>query len=352
MLILAIDLGMSKSVSCLFDTQTGATRYHAVATGREALRQQLVRLRPELVVVEICPLAAMVHDLGLELAIKVLVADTTQDAWRWRNVKRKTDRDDALKLARLAALGQLNAVYIPAPPMRQRRALVEQRCTVVREQTRCKNRIRALLVRQEVRLPRGKMTWTAAAVMALQEVARPLKDCAVEELWRGMLHVELQQLEHLRQLREQVESKLNELADADPRVLLLETVPGVGRRTAEVVVTVLDEARRFANRRQVGAYAGLTPRRYQSGDMDRQGRISKRGNPLLRLALNQAAWAAVRYSPHFREVFMRVSRLSKARRKQAIVAVMHHLLVVCWAMLRDGQRYRAPTALPQAPVAA
>lgn len=350
MLILAIDLGMSKSVDCLMDTVTGAVQYGGTRTCREGLRQRLTTCRPDLVVVEICPLAAGVHDLGRELGMKVLVADTTQDAWRWRNVKRKTDRDDALKLARLAALQQLNPVHIPGLAMRQRRALIQQRYTLVRQQTRCKNRIRALLVIQEVRLPKGTLAWTQGGMTRLQEWARPLEACAVEELWRGMLHVELQHLEHMRQLREEVERKLNQLAEADPRIRLLETAPGVGTRTAEVIVTVLDEAQRFTSRRQVGAYAGLIPRRYQSGDMDRQGRISKRGSPLLRLALNQAAWAAVRYSPHFREFFMRVSRLSKARRKQAIVAVMHRLLVVCWAMLRDGRAYRASPALPRAPL--
>lgn len=349
MLILAIDLGMSKSVDCLLDTATGAYRFGGAATTRAAWRQRLLRLRPDLVVVEACPLAASMHDLIRELGLDVIVADTTQDAWRWKNVKRKTDRDDALKLARLAALGQLNRVHIPAPAMRQRRRLVEQRRSLVSEQTRCKNRIRALLVMQDLRLPRGKNGWTQKELERLSGLARQLADCSVDELWRGMLHLELRRLEHLRHLRVELDTKLNALAAADPRIELLESVPGVGPRTAEVIVAVLDDPRRFRNRRQVGAYAGLTPRRYQSGQMDRQGRISKRGSPLLRQALNQAAWAAVRYSPHFRALYLRVTRNAKGRRKQAIVAVMHRLLIVCWAMLRDEQRYRAPPAVPPTP---
>jgi transposase len=292
-------------------------------------------------VIEICPLAALVHDLAVELGIAVQVADTTQDAWCWKNVKRKTDHDDALKLARLSALGQINCVHIPSPTMRQWRKLIEQRQTLVGERTRCKNRIRALLLPEGVRLPRGKSGWTLEQLETLQQEARPLSQCEGVQLWRGMLQIELQRLAALSKLLGEVDSKLDGLAQADPRTVLVRTIPGVGWRTAEAIVAAIDDARRFQHRRQVAAYAGLIPRRYQSGQMDRQGRISKRGNPLLRQLLNQAAWAAIRYNPRFREFFLRVSGGRKGRRKQAIVAVMHKLLVVAWAMLRDGCQYRA-----------
>jgi len=129
MLSLAIDLGWSKSVFCHMDTATGAVSFGAFVTSAAALRQVCERRRPDQIVVEICPLAGAVHDLGQELGLTVTVADTTQDAWRWKNVKRKTDRDDALKLARLAALGQLNPVHIPPPRIRQWRQLRNARAT-------------------------------------------------------------------------------------------------------------------------------------------------------------------------------------------------------------------------------
>ena len=75
--------------------------------------------------------------------------------------------------------------------------------------------------------------------------------------------------------------------------------------------------------------------------MDRSGRISKRGSSLLRWALNQAAWVAVRCSPEFRAFFLRLGGGTKKRRKQAIVAVMRKLLVVAWAVLRNGSAYQA-----------
>jgi transposase len=74
--------------------------------------------------------------------------------------------------------------------------------------------------------------------------------------------------------------------------------------------------------------------------MERQGRISKRGRPLLRQRLNQAAWQALRREAYFRAFFLRVSRGVKGRRKSALAAGMRQLLVVAWAMLRDRQPYR------------
>lgn len=348
MLILALDLGLSKSAVCVLDTERLTERNLVCVTEAGRLRELLERERPALVVVEICPLAAMVHDVAVSLGVRIEVADTTQDAWCWRNVKRKTDREDARKLARLAALGQINKVHIPEPGMRQWRALVEHRSALVAETTRCKNRLRQLaLVYGALRLPKGKKGWTDEVRKDLVRLARPLEECGQELLWRGMVLQEWRHLEETEELVEEIEDRLDRLGRADPRVGLVRTLPGVGPRTAEVIVTSLDRAERFSSRREVAAYAGLTPRRYQSGQMDRTGRISKRGRPLLRKLLNQAAWQAVRRDAYFRELFERASRGCKGRRKIAIVAVMRQLVVVAWAMLRDGKPFE-PSRLARA----
>lgn len=347
MLILALDLGQSKSVFCSLETTTGEVEFGRVSTRRGALQGLLEQRHPERVVIEISPLAGWVYDVVQSLGIEIQVADPTQDAWKWKNVKRKTDEDDALKLARLSALGQLNLVHIPRPAVRQWRRLIQERVTLVAEQTRCKNRIRALLVAQEHSGPAGKNGWTKKAQEQLAQLARPLAECGGEELWRGILHTELQRLQSTAALLKLVEQKLDELGKASAPVVLLQSMPGVGPRTAEVVVTALDDPHRFRSGRQVSGYVGLTPRRWQSRSMDRQGRISKRGARTLRHALNQGAWMAVRYNPWARAVFLRIKAGKKERVKIAIVAVMRKLLVVLWAMLRDQRRYRLPAAEPE-----
>lgn len=125
MKILAIDLGKFNCVCCLFDTETNQTEFETFKTYRIKFESLLQRLHPELVVMETCSITGWVHDLCVEWGYEVLVADPSQEAWRWKNVKRKTDKDDALKLAKLAALDQINPVYVPAPQSRQYRQLVK-----------------------------------------------------------------------------------------------------------------------------------------------------------------------------------------------------------------------------------
>src|SRR5205814_8925247 len=122
-------------------------------------------------------------------------------------------------------------------------------------------------------------------------------------------------------------------------VPLLQSMPGVGPRTAEMIVAWIDDPGRFRNARQVGAYAGLTPRHYQSGQMERQGRISRAGCANLRRLLVQVDWGMPRRNRHGAAIFARLCKGQKTRRKQAAVALARRILVWCWAMLRDNKRW-------------
>jgi transposase len=188
--------------------------------------------------------------------------------------------------------------------------------------------------------PCGHRAWTATGLEGIAGHARPLAECGADELWRGLLHLALTELRQARELIDQAEARLDEAARASEAVRTLETVPGVGPRTAETVVAYLGEARRFRTGKQVSAYAGLVPRQYQSGESDRRGRITRRGPALLRKLLVECAWVMLRYNGWARAVYARLSR-GKARKKQAIVALARRLLVRCWAMLRDGAAWRA-----------
>jgi transposase len=152
-------------------------------------------------------------------------------------------------------------------------------------------------------------------------------------------------------LLKQAETRLDALAGADQGVRILESIPGVGSRTAEVVVAYLGEPKRFQTAKQVSAYAGLVPRQYQSGENDRRGRITRRGPALLRKLLVECAWVMLRYNRWAQVVYVRLCR-GKARKKQAIVALARKLLVRCWAMLRDKARWRDQTATASPPLPA
>ena len=110
--------------------------------------------------------------------------------------------------------------------------------------------------------------------------------------------------------------------------------------------SVMDEPSRFSNGKQVGSYAGLTPKQYQSGQMDRQGHISGQGNRLLRSLLVEVSWCGLRYNPWVRQTYERIRRGSENRKKIAIRAVARKLLVRCWAMLCEEQEWRENNRSP------
>ena len=331
--ILAIDLGKFKSVTCLLDTTTNETEFWTMSTDQPYLKAVLKRYKPDLVVIESCTIAGWVHDVCTAKGHELLICNPNQEAWKWKHIKRKTDRDDALKIAKLAALDQLIAVYMPSERQREYRRLVKYRTVVRARGVRIKNNIRAIFQRRGLAMVSGRTAWSLKRLDHIEKYRKPLCDCRPNELWRGELDLELSELMRLRTQHDEVEKKLRELATEDKRVQLLETIPGVGRRTAEVVVGCLDDPRRFKNARQVSSYAGLVPRRYQSGLMDRQGRIHKRGPRLLRTALVEAAWIMQRYNPWAKAVYQRICANQKNRKKKAIIAVARKLLVRCWAML-------------------
>jgi transposase len=143
MRILAIDLGKFNSVACLFDTATNQSEFETLATQRWTFEQLLSQVQPDQVLIETSFISGWVHDLIQALGYNVIVANPSAEAWRWKNVKRKTDKDDALKLAKLAALDQISTVQVPITEHRPYRSLVKYRKTLVHRVNRVQSTIRS-----------------------------------------------------------------------------------------------------------------------------------------------------------------------------------------------------------------
>src|SRR5215510_6716239 len=245
MKILALDLGKYKTVGCDYESASGVHQFKRGFTTPAGLTRMVQEAKPDRVVIEICSIAGWVCDLMWGMGIEIQVANTSDDAWRWRKVKQKDDRRDALKVARLSAVNQVREVYIPAREVRQWRALITYRRQLVRRCTQIKNHIRDLLLREGQMLARGNKCWNQLGTELLTSLARPLSEVGMAELWRGELYEELQQLELLQVRLATVQEKLNSLGKADARVQLLQTTPGVGPRLAEAIVALLAEPQRF-----------------------------------------------------------------------------------------------------------
>ena len=339
MKILALDLGKFKTVSVV--SNGGEPKFVTLPTDRREFTALLQREQPDVVVFETCTAAGWLADLCEELGIEFLVANPNGEAWRWSRIKRKTDRDDALKLLRMTQRHELPTVHMPSRAVRAKRSLLNFRQAVIGRRVAVQNEIRALWQAQGIAdLPPGAATWTQAGLQLLREQCRPLAECAPQEFWRGQLGLLVQSLEQMRAQEKELDQKLQALAKQDAGVQKLMTINGVGRCTAEVVCAWIDNPRRFQNSRQVSSCVGMVPRQYQSGESDRRGRITKQGNSLLRKTLVECAWLMQRYNPWAVSIVQRISQGQKTRKKQAIVALARKLLVRCWAMLRDGTDWK------------
>ena len=113
---------------------------------------------------------------------------------------------------------------------------------------------------EEGRMPNFRALAEQGCFRPLATEARALDALAHDELWRGMLELELRALDAIGQLLVEADARLNTIARADTRVTRLRTIPGVGPRLAEILVATIDDPKRFRNARQVACYAGLTPK--------------------------------------------------------------------------------------------
>ena len=196
----------------------------------------------------------------------------------------------------------------------------------------------SIFVNQGIRISDGAKTWHTGRKLLIEN-AKPLSECDPNELWRGELDLELRLLETIESQLESIEKQLNRIAKTDAQIQRVQTINGVGRVTAEAIVSWIDDPHRFKSAREVGAYAGLVPWQYQSGNTDRRGRITKRGPRLLRTLLVECAWCSLQYNTWSRETYDRIHAGKQPRRKKAAVAMARKILVLAWAMMRDEVDY-------------
>jgi transposase len=199
----------------------------------------------------------------------------------------KTDRRDAVQLARLMRSGDLTRVYVPTVEDEAIRDLTRAREDTLRDLKSAKFRLKAFLLRQDIRYV-GRATWNPAHLRWLSEVVcpTPAQHIVFQEYVRAVNeHTErLQRLE--QELQEQVKSwRLHPVVDA------LQALRGVQFTAAVTMVAEIGDLTRFDTPRELMKFLGLIPSEYSSGDQRRQGSITKAGNTHARRVLVEGAWA-------------------------------------------------------------
>jgi transposase len=278
---------------------------------------------------------------------------------------RKTDVKDAEWLADLLRHGLLRASFIPAPTQRQLRALTRYRIHLVDERARLTNRLQTVLEDANSKL--ASVVTDVRGLSAREILQRLLEGetdaAALAELARGRLRAKRDalaqavvgrlQAHHVFLLREQlahldyldaavarVDAELAvRLAAEQEAVALLQTIPGVARRTAEVLVAEIGtDLSRFPSAEPLASWAGMCPGNTESGGRRLSGR-TRRGNPWLRRTLAEVANVAGRTKGTYLAAQFR--RIAARRGKgRAIVAVGHSVLVALYYMLTRHEPYR------------
>jgi len=252
----------------------------------------------------------------------------------------KTDRNDARGIAQMMRVGLFKPVHVKTLVAQQQRMLLTSRKLLQRKLLDVEADLRGTLRNFGLKVGAVSGSRYEARVRELVEgfpglaaIAEPLLNVRVMRQQFAVLHKML----------------LDNRVRGDPVCRRLMTAPGVGAVVALTYRATVDQPQRFVHSRAVGAHVGLTPKRYQSGEIDYDGRVSKCGDALLRTMLYEAAQSLLTHSTKWswlKAWGMRVAQRRGIRR--AIVAVARRLAVVLHRMWVDGSefRWRKDSAVP------
>ncbi len=240
----------------------------------------------------------------------------------------KSDRNDAVGLARIMQAGWYKEVQVKSLPCHEIRAVLSSRAQLVKIKCDLENQIRGLL--KNLGLVIGK-----AGGKVFHRRAEEL--IGEHRLLQEAIHPLLVVRETTRREIASLTRKLLAMARDNDESRRLMTVPGIGAINALAFCAAIDEPSRFRRSRSVGAYFGLTPRRHASGEVDWTGRISKCGDAMVRTYLFEAAGVLLTRVPHWCKLKAWGHRLWKRIGfKKAKVAVARKLAVILHRMWRDG----------------
>ena len=247
----------------------------------------------------------------------------------------KSDRNDAVGLARIMQAGWYKEVQVKSLSCHEVRAALNSRALLVKFKRDLENQIRGLLKNLGLRI--GKAGGNAFSRRVEELIAdRSL----LQEAVRALLAVR----ESTRREIADLHRKLLALAREDEDSRRSMTVPSIGPITALAFQSAIDDPTRFRRSRSVGAYFGLTPRRHASGEIDWSGRISKCGDGLVRTYLFEAAGVLLTRVSHWCALKAWGLRLSKRIGfKKAKIAVARKLAVILHRMWRDGTDFEWST---------
>jgi transposase len=329
-----LDVSLEETTICVVDQTGRIVREARAASEPEALigALQEIGLPLQRIGLEACSLTAWLHDELRSAGLPAICIETRQANAAMKTMPNKTDRNDARALAQIMRTGWYRQVHVKSRQCRLWRSLLVARRTVLNEMRSIENVVRAIL--REAGLKLGTPS-RAAFAERVRDLAGgdPLVLPLVEPLLT-ILATMLDQLAHLTQ-------QVLDITRGEAVCRRLMSVPGVGPITALAYRATIDRPDRFRRSRDVGAHLGLTPSRYQSGETDIQGKISRCGDELARTALYEAAHTLLVRSRKWSALRAWGMKIAKHRgMARARVAVARKLSVILHRLWSDATEFR------------
>lgn len=258
----------------------------------------------------------------------------------------KTNRIDSLKLAESLRAGQITGIHVPSEPYRRLRHLVQLRDTFVKQAAATKCRIKALLLLEGLPFPAAPIggQWSRIVLDRLRtdkayEKIRFKLDGLLRALEFAQGEVKITQQETRRFCKMETE-----IAES---LGYLMSIPGIGKTIATEMLARIGDWRKIENVMSLGAFLGLTPREFSTGEDVNRGRITRSGNERLRNKLIEGSWAAIRQDGELLEFYWKVYHRQPRQMaaKKAIVAVARKLTCRIYRVLKDRRCYEVRVAV-------
>lgn len=337
---IGIDVHKSKCVACVVDAEGKVLATLTFSTTASGIEKALADWLPSKVLLEATTVSEFVAS-AIETVSgdsKVIVCDPGYAPTY--AYKQKTDKGDARSLAQACRLGAFKAIHRPSAKSKELRALVEARDMEVAQRTERINFVRSKATEYGVMLPKCEAETFHKKVTLAQ---LPVSLASLEVTLDGIAQATARIVKF--------DAQLEALRGDDPIIERSRAL--VGPVTAALFRSVIDDPKRFATAHQAQAYVGLVPQERSSGDSRRLGRITKRGNNLLRRLLVQVAGGILRSKSAalsgLRDWAHRIRE--KRRWLVAVVALARKLAGILFAMWRDGAEFKPPKATAPRPPA-
>lgn len=269
----------------------------------------------------------------IDLGVDCIVVNPADIPTKDKEVKRKSDIVDSAKIARSLRSQELEGIFIPDDEILELRGILRFRNRLVRDQTRCKNRIKSFLYFNGVKIPDqyNNSSWSHSYLAWLKELATNKTELSL------LINDFLRKAEMVKLVTQSIKQKVK-TSRFNKHLMLLKSIPGIGALTSINLILEIGDINRFKRVDQLNAFVGLIPNMSASGEKEYTGEITARGNNHLKNYLIEASWIAITKDPELMADFNRLcGRMTKNR---VIIRIAKKLCARIKAVLTTEQPYK------------